>query len=132
MYTREDKFEKQLLNPIVKEPLLKKFLQYGYQLSELNDNKPSAWSTVSGLKDINYLPLFIRKWTNKRYGKNGLILELRLDWFAAKDLNVLKKNVTIDKKSGAVSTSPLTISGIKFSGSRITDHDPIVIDVNFP
>ncbi len=58
---------------------------------------------------------------------NGGRCSLKLDWFATKDLKVVKPGDMI--KNGSITAIvPKVISGLKRDGKELSDHDPIVID----
>ena len=68
-------------------------------------------------------------WVNRRVGLEGLLLEFRLDWLAARGIRALKAGEVIDEKTGVASVDAQTFLDLKHHESPLSDHDPIVVDV---
>jgi hypothetical protein len=68
-------------------------------------------------------------WVRQRVGPEGLLLEFRLDWLAARGLKVLRAREATDEDSGVTSVDGQTFHGFKFNGAALSDHDPIVVDI---
>ncbi len=119
---------KSLLDPLEREPALREVVRSGYELESLNDGKATSRSIVSSLEDANRLPFPLRGWVKRRLRPEGLLLEFRLDWLAARGLRGLRENEAVDEATGVASVAPQTISGLAYSGVALSDHDPIVAD----
>lgn len=126
-----DRLSKRLLRPHRHEPALGELERFGFEWCELNDGEPTSRSTVSGLDDVERLPWPIRPWVLSRIGPDGITLEFRLDWLAARGIQVLSEREVIDRASGVESIAPRTIPGLTHAGSPVSDHDPIVADIGF-
>jgi hypothetical protein len=121
-----------LLNPERIEPSVGEFARFGYQTHGLNDCEPTSRSIVSALDDSSGLPLPMKWWVRKRVPPEGLLLEFRLDWLAARGLKPLLNNRSIDAESGVASVAAHTIAGLTHNGRPVSDHDPIVVDLQLP
>jgi hypothetical protein len=71
----------------------------------------------------------MRWWVNRRVGPEGIRLEFRLDWLAARKVRVLKQGEMRDAATGVQSIDPQTIKDLSQEGKPLSDHDPIVADV---
>jgi endonuclease/exonuclease/phosphatase family metal-dependent hydrolase len=124
-----DSLRRRLLNPQKKEAALRELARFGYEIGALNDRRATSRALVSGLDDKARLPAAMRSWVNDRVGPEGLLLELRLDWLAARGVAALKAGEIIDAETGVASINSQTIQGLNDNGSPISDHDPIVADL---
>lgn len=52
---------------------------------------------------------------------------LKLDWFASRNLNLVKSNDKLEY-NGLTATGPKVVNGLKRDGKELSDHDPIVVD----
>ena len=120
---------RKLLEPEKSEPALTSFAKFGYDLRSFNDREATSRTIVSRLDDAKRLPGPINRWVMKRTGPNGILLEFRLDWIAARGLRALKAGEITDSESGTASVGPQTFAGLTHDGSPLSDHDPIVVDV---
>jgi endonuclease/exonuclease/phosphatase family metal-dependent hydrolase len=112
-----------------KERAVKELESFGYEVEALNDGLPTSSSLVSGLNDKSSLPAPIRWWAMRRVGPEGIRLELRLDWLAARGIKVLRQGEVTDQRTGVASLNPQTIKNLTHNGKALSDHDPIVADV---
>jgi hypothetical protein len=71
----------------------------------------------------------VKWWVNRRIGPEGLLLEPRLDWLAARGLKALKAGEATDAETGVTSIDAQTFSGFTHRGAPLSDHDPIVVDI---
>ncbi|MCI0488360.1 MAG: endonuclease/exonuclease/phosphatase family protein [Blastocatellia bacterium] len=124
-----ERLARSLLHPERKEPAIREFTRSGYEVEALNDRAATSRSIVSKLDDASRLPNPLRGWVMRRIGPSGLLLEFRLDWLAARGLRPLEDGEAIDRKTGATSVCPQTIAGLRWRGSPLSDHDPIVVDL---
>ncbi|HKY06065.1 MAG TPA: hypothetical protein VJQ56_14310, partial [Blastocatellia bacterium] len=102
---------------------------FGYDLENFNDRAATSRTIVSMLSDASKLPRFINRWVMQKIPPEGLLLEFRLDWLAARGLRALKAGEVIDSKTGAPSVGPQTFAGLTRDGAPLSDHDPIVVDI---
>jgi endonuclease/exonuclease/phosphatase family metal-dependent hydrolase len=124
-----DRLAQRLLNPEKREAAITAFSRFGYETRALNDKRATARSLVSGLNDAKGLPTPMKWWVNRRIGPEGLLLEPRLDWLAARGLRALKSGEVIDAETGETSIDAQTFAGLTHKGARLSDHDPIVVDL---
>jgi hypothetical protein len=125
-----DRLARRLLTPERREPAITAFARFGYETRTLNDKSATARSLVSGLNDAKGLPRPMKWWANRRIGPEGLLLEPRLDWLAARGLRALKAGEVIDADTGVASIDAQTFAGFTRKGVPLSDHDPIVVDVD--
>lgn len=125
-----DRLARRLLAPERREPAITAFARFGYETGSLNDKSATARSLVSGLNDAKNLPRPLRWWANRRIGPEGLLLEPRLDWLAARGLRALKAGEMIDTDTGVTSVDSQTFAGLMHGGMPLSDHDPIVVDID--
>jgi hypothetical protein len=126
-----DRLARRLLRPEKKEAAITALARFGYDTRALNDNSPTARSLVSALNDAKGLPRPLKWWVNKRIGPEGLLLEPRLDWLAARGLRALKAGEVTDTATGVTSIDAQTFAGLTHKGAQLSDHDPIVVDIGF-
>lgn len=127
-----EKLSRRLLEPERGEPALSLFAEFGYDLRPFNDRKATSRTVVSRLDDAKRLPGPIKRWVMGRVGPNGIPLEFRLDWIAARGLRALRAGEATDPETGVSSVDPQTFAGLTHEGSPLSDHDPIVVDVAAP
>lgn len=112
-----------------REPAVNELVRAGFDLDNFNDRQPTSSSLVSALDDKSSLPAPVRWWALRKVGPEGLRLEFRLDWLAARGLRALKTGEVVDKATSIASINPQTIKGLSTAGIPLSDHDPIVVDV---
>ncbi len=125
----QERLARKLLDPETREPALREFARFGYDLEQFNDRSATSRTIVSRLSDASKLPRFINRWVMRRVPPAGLLLEFRLDWLAARGLRALKAGEVTDSKTGAPSVSPQTFTGLTHNGAPLSDHDPVVVDI---
>jgi endonuclease/exonuclease/phosphatase family metal-dependent hydrolase len=124
-----ERLARRLLSPEKKEAAITAFARFGYETSALNDKSATARSLVSGLNDAKGLPGPMKWWVNRRIGPEGLMLEPRLDWLAARGLGALKAGEVTDAETGVTSIDAQTFAGLTHDGAPLSDHDPVVVDI---
>lgn len=127
--SRRHRLAHRLSHPLGKEPAIGEFARFGYDIAGCNDRRSTARSVVSNLDDSSRLPRPVRWWIGRRIGPEGLTLELRLDWLAARGLRALRAGEMIDAATGVASVDPQTFNGLTGKRRRLSDHDPIVVDL---
>ncbi len=121
-----------LLNPERLEPAIREFARSGYETRGLNDCEPTSESLVSALDDSKGLPLPMKWWVRRRVPPEGQILEFRLDWLAARGMKPLASGEACDEQTGVTSIAATTIAGLTHEGEPLSDHKPIVVDLEVP
>ncbi|MFY9573182.1 MAG: endonuclease/exonuclease/phosphatase family protein [Blastocatellia bacterium] len=124
-----DTLRRRLMHPEVKEPAIAELARFGYATECFNDRSATSRTIVSDLDDPARLPRPMKWWVARRVGPEGLLLEFRLDWMAARGLSALKAGEIIDDTTGIASVDAQTFPGLTHSGASISDHDPIVVDI---
>lgn len=127
--SRPYKLAQRLARPSEREPAVREFARFGYDTASCNDAHPTARSVVSQLDDSRSLPQPLLWWIKRRIGPEGLTLNLRLDWLAARGLRALRAGEVIDRATGVASVDPQTFKGLTDRGRALSDHDPIVVDL---
>jgi len=122
---------RRLSQPVAREAAIREFKNFGYSTEGFNDNKATSRTIVSSLDDTARLPGAVKWWINRRVPREGLLLEFRLDWMAARGLRPFVAGEIVDEHTGAASINAQTIQGLKTNGIPLSDHDPIVFDVSF-
>ena len=121
-----------LAHPEVKEPAIREFAKFGFDIEAFNDGKSTSRTIVSNLDDAARLPLPMKWWVNRRIPTGGLTLSFRLDWLSAKGVRALKEGEVIDHQTGVSSIRAQTLQNLLHEGQPLSDHDPIVVDVEIP
>lgn len=127
--SRRRKLARRLARPILREPAIREFTRFGYTIADCNDAQATARSVVSRLDDSRSVPPPLRWWIKRRIGPEGLTLQLRLDWLAARGLRALRAGEVVDRATGVASVDPQTFAGLTGRGRQLSDHDPIVVDL---
>jgi hypothetical protein len=122
---------RRLSQPEAREPAIREFKNFGYSTEGFNDNKATSRTIVSSLDDTARLPGAVKWWINRRVPREGLLLEFRLDWMAARGLRPLVAGEIVDEHAGVASINAQTIQGLNTNGIPLSDHDPIVFDFSF-
>ena len=120
-----EKLRERLSYPEMREPAVREFARFGYETEGFNDRGSTSRTIVSNLDDRGSLPLAMKWWVNRRIPPEGLVLEFRLDWLAARGLQALKAGEVIDAQKGISSISAQTFQGLTHNGLPLSDHDPM-------
>jgi endonuclease/exonuclease/phosphatase family metal-dependent hydrolase len=112
-----------------RELAVRELERFGYEIEALNDGRSTSSSMVSALNDKSSLPAPVRWWAMRRAGPEGIRLEFRLDWLAARGVRVLQAGEITDPSTGVESITAQTIKDLGHKGRPLSDHDPIVADV---
>jgi endonuclease/exonuclease/phosphatase family metal-dependent hydrolase len=127
-----DSLAERLRNPERCEPAIPELARFGYETRGLNDRRPTSRSIVSSLDDSSRLPAPMKWWVRWRVPTEGLLLEFRLDWLAARGLKPLASGEARDEQTGVTSIAARTITELSHRGAPLSDHDPIVADFKLP
>jgi endonuclease/exonuclease/phosphatase family metal-dependent hydrolase len=120
---------RRLIHPEAREHAIREFARFGYETAGFNDRSATSRTIVSNLDDTSRLPRPMKWWVSRRIGAEGLVLEFRLDWLAARGLRALKAGEVIDEQTGVASVNAQTFLNLKHGGVPLSDHDPIVVDL---
>lgn len=120
---------RRLSHPEAREPAIREFARFGYEIAGFNDRSATSRTIVSNLDDTSRLPRPMKWWVSRRIRPEGLLLEFRLDWLAARGLRALKAGEVIDEQTGVSSINPQTFPDLREGGTPLSDHDPIVVDI---
>src|SRR6185369_1559885 len=124
-----DSLNRRLSHPETREPAIREFARFGYEIDGFNDRSATSRTIVSNLDDTSRLPRPMKWWVSRRIDPEGLLLEFRLDWLAARGLRALEGGEVIDEQTGVSSVNPQTFPDLKEGGTPLSDHDPIVVDI---
>jgi endonuclease/exonuclease/phosphatase family metal-dependent hydrolase len=127
--SNRDNLNRRLSHPETREPAIREFGRFGYETEGFNDRNATSRTIVSKLDDTSRLPRPMKWWVSRRIGPEGLLLEFRLDWLAARGVRALRAGEVIDSQTGVASVKAQTFLDLKHSGAPLSDHDPIVVDV---
>lgn len=127
--SNRDNLSQRLSHPETREPAIREFARFGYETEGSNDRSATSRTIVSNLDDPTRLPRPMKWWVSRRIPPEGLLLEFRLDWLAARGLRALRAGEIVDEQTGAASVNAQTLTGLTHNGSPLSDHDPIVFDV---
>lgn len=127
--SKRENLNRRLMNPETGEPAIREFARFGYETTGFNDRSATSRTIVSSLDDPSRLPRPMKWWVSRRIGPEGLLLEFRLDWLAARGVRALKAGEVIDEQTGVASVNAQTFLDLKLNGVTLSDHDPIVVDV---
>jgi len=126
----QERLRSRLNSPEFREPAIQEFARFGYETDGFNDRKATSRTIVSNLDDTATLPGPIRWWVRHRVPPEGILLEFRLDWLAARGLRALGAGEVVDPETGVASISAQTFPGLTHKGETLSDHDPIAFDVS--
>ena len=127
--SKRENLIRRLSHPETSEPAIREFARFGFVIKGFNDHKATSRTIVSNLDDSARLPRPMKWWVSRRIPAQGLMLEFRLDWLAARGLVALKAGEVVDKQTGVASVDAQTLSNLTHKGSTLSDHDPVVFDV---
>lgn len=127
--SNRDNLNRRLMNPEAREPAIREFGRFGFATEGFNDDSATSRTIVSSLEDSSRLPRPMKWWVSRRIGPEGVLLQFRLDWLAARGIRALKAGEIIDEQTGVASVDPQTFHGLTRDGLPLSDHDPIVVDV---
>lgn len=130
LFSPPDRLRKRLLHPSTSgEPLFGVLARHGFSFLEFNDAQATSSASLNGIEDALHLPEFLQKAALARLARYDYQLELKLDWIAARGIRALSDGEMCDASSKVFSVSPQTIKRLTFQDRPISDHDPVVVDV---
>ena len=132
--TDRKRLAQELMEAPKREPALKELLRFGFDFNGLNDGQATGrhFLSTSSLPAVRIVPGFLKRWTSRRMGPSGIEMEFRLDWFAGRSISPLRSGERKDASTGVESIEPQTVPDLASGESRISDHDPIILDITFP
>lgn len=112
---------------IFEKPLFGMLARYGFSAGPYNESdKATLVLDINEhpytLKSRTYMPDWFRKWLNKKLAPWNGLLSFRLDWFAG-------KNFTVVQEPDGIFGPPKTIEILCRQKARISDHNPISVDL---
>jgi endonuclease/exonuclease/phosphatase family metal-dependent hydrolase len=117
---------------LFEKQLFKSFEKHGFNY--LDWNEPGVCTLhyhVADLKKIKNLKDLVPNWTFKfidwACAKNDGKCSFKIDWFAAKGLQLLRDGEALEGADEAPH-SPKVIGGLKYNGRECSDHDAIMVD----
>lgn len=107
------------------KPVFKVFNKYGYDYDQFNEaGEGSLHYRVEDILRSHMIREVVPDWCGKiaenTLRKAGGKLSLKLDWFAAKGVELA------DSSTGA--SEPRVIQNLQYKGDIVSDHDPILLD----
>jgi len=131
LYSRPPHLKESLLHPDHhhREPVFEVLERRGFSVQEFNSREATHCASLVELEENNRLPPGLRKWVHKRLDQYEHQLDLKLDWIAGRSVKALTANQLADSKSGIASVSPQAVRSLRYEGRKISDHDPIVTDI---
>jgi len=115
-----------------REPLFRLAERAGFSWAELNSRQPTAWASLESLEDAKFLPEIVRRKIQRRLQPYGGYLHMKLDWFLGRGVNPLEDNELIDPETAVVSSAPGRVALEHPVARRVSDHQPIHLDLSFP
>jgi endonuclease/exonuclease/phosphatase family metal-dependent hydrolase len=112
-----------------REPMFAVLKRHGFSIEEFNSREATHGASLATLEENDQLPPALRKWAHQRLDQYDHQLELKLDWIAGRSVRALTANQVIDSKSGIAGINPQAIKSLSYDGRKISDHDPIVADI---
>ncbi|KAA3602845.1 MAG: hypothetical protein DWQ06_06650 [Calditrichaeota bacterium] len=110
------------------KPIFDKLNEYGYNFKDFNEEQKGTLffevaDEIASKKALELMPKFLLNYAKKRLAKWDGKIPMKLDWFAVKsdleDFKRRKKNIFTK-----------VIETQDFEGLRISDHIPLVLDLN--
>lgn len=107
---------------IFEKELFEQFERFGYDYRNFNDSDTGTLyydvnNMITSEKTLQYVPGWAVRWLQKKLEPWGGEVPLRLDWIAGK---------------GLVPSGPGVIEKPLYEGKRISDHNPLYVDVTLP
>jgi len=129
--SRPPRLKESLLHPDHhhREPVFDVLERHGFSVQESNSRQATHRASLTTLEENDDLPPALRNWVFKKLNQYDHQLDLKLDWIAGRSVKALTANERKDAKSGIASVCPQAITSLSYEGRRISDHDPIVADI---
>jgi endonuclease/exonuclease/phosphatase family metal-dependent hydrolase len=112
-----------------REPVFDVLTRHGFSIEEFNSREATHRAFLTTLEENGHLPPALRKWVQRKLEPYDDQLDLKLDWIAGRSVKALTADEVKDSKSGIASVSPQAVRGLSYQGRKISDHDPIIADI---
>jgi endonuclease/exonuclease/phosphatase family metal-dependent hydrolase len=133
LFSSEPQAMRRLLgHPEEAEPLFDLATARKFNFAEFNDDLPTCLTPLKLLDEATQLPQFMQRWVDARLARYNHQLEFRLDYLLARSLRAYNDGEIIDNAANVASRRATTIKGLVDNGAQISDHDPIICDVELP
>lgn len=116
LFGNPERLRADLRRPQTREPLFRALAAAGFGIEGWNTDDMTIVERVEGLEDAAHLPGPVRRAVLARLDRLGRRLEFRLDWFAGRGLHA-RRAMTLPRLYDE-------------DGERLSDHAPIVVDVD--
>jgi endonuclease/exonuclease/phosphatase family metal-dependent hydrolase len=113
-----------------REPLFPLAKEAGFTWRRLNSEDATSSAPISGLEDASLLPAFVAEWIRRRLATFEGYLDFKLDWFLGKGIQAVKSGEIFDRVSNVASADPGCVPLPRKGPDRITDHNPIFVDIS--
>jgi endonuclease/exonuclease/phosphatase family metal-dependent hydrolase len=124
------KVQAELIRPQAgKEPLFQVAHAAGFGWKEFNSHEPTVCAPLERLEDARLLSRWVRRSIQKRLDRYHGYLNLKLDWFLARNARALTDKEMRDSDSGVFSAAPGCVAVIQKGPDRLSDHSPIYTDL---
>jgi endonuclease/exonuclease/phosphatase family metal-dependent hydrolase len=112
--------------------LFQSIKSFGYEYENCNElGAGTNHYAVDDIKKYKILRDWVPHWCfafiKWALRSNGGKCSLKLDWFASKNLNVVKSNYNL-QNNHVDAIAPKVVSGLHRGGKELSDHDPIIVD----
>jgi endonuclease/exonuclease/phosphatase family metal-dependent hydrolase len=114
------------------EKLFASLKRGGYQWEEFNDDADTCGVTLSEEEHVQPWPRFLQGLVRRRLEQHQHQLRFRLDWFASCGLKALRKSEEVESALGISSVSPMTRAEVNDRPQPLSDHHPILVDIQLP
>ncbi|HRI07574.1 MAG TPA: endonuclease/exonuclease/phosphatase family protein [Nannocystaceae bacterium] len=107
---------------VFERPIFRVLARHGLEVDGYNDrSRGTIYYDVSDpevvAKSLGYVPRPVVRWLRRRLEPYGGVVPLRFDWFAGRGLSP---------------RAPRVIERPCWGGSHVSDHNPIVVDIDLP
>ena len=107
-------------------PLFRKLEAAGFTFRDFNEAGVGTYDLLFNDRDLGDMardrfPTWILRWINRQIQKGGGKISLKLDWFAGKNLNPIRRQVV-----------PLQEGRDYPAGDRPSDHHPVALEFDLP
>jgi endonuclease/exonuclease/phosphatase family metal-dependent hydrolase len=131
IWNHPDRMRERLLRPDRTEPLFEVGSRAGFSLRGFNSGEATACASLAGLEDAVMVPAMIARYIRRRLAPYQGCLCLKLDWFLGRDIRGLDEKEIIDAATGVMSMKPGCRQTPWAGPDRISDHNPIIVDLRF-
>ncbi len=128
--SKPDALARELLEPFEREPLFDNLRWDRFEHAPWNDGKPTAEQLLGTVEDLSLLPPSMGEALMKAVGMHERVLEMRLDWIAARALSAAEPPRTLDRGWSDPNASA-TSAGVR-GDEPLSDHAPITASIRRP